>query len=380
MTAIASRIDTYLDQTPEASLEPELDLAMLRAYSIERSVDYGCALEDVLKLRRRVEQGANWVAVAQLLGADNLHRAKREREAGRPHSAATFYLFAAACFRLAQAALEDRPDERLVVYRLNVAAFSAAMEQLGHQDANVAMTYRGARHGAWLFRPAPNGAALAPCVLVWGGADGWCEAFFGSVNKFLERGLAVCLLELPGQGLARLADGAFLDASFPGMVSAALDALSARGVSSSRFGVAGHSFGGSLALRACAADARIKACCTNGGSVDMQQGFTKFPRVLRRVGRMVGDQCSDIEVLAAMAQLDLQASAAAMHTPVLCLHGGQDVLVTDTEAHSLLALRGTHSSTLMYWPEGVHCLNNHSVERDCVMADWFAKQLLEQQP
>jgi len=377
MSAPATSIDTFLDQPRRASTEPELDLAMLRAYSTERSVDYGCSLEDVLKLRRRVEQGANWVTVAHLLGLDNLHRADKARDAGRARSAAAFYLSASGCFRLAQAALENRPAQRLEVYRKNVSAFSAAMHQLGHRDARVAVTYRGARHGAWLFRPSANGAAPPPCVLVWGGADGWCEAFFGSVQRFIERGLAVCLLELPGQGLARLESGAFLDASFTGMVSTALDTLTALGVCSDNFGVAGHSFGGSLAMRACAADLRIKACCTNGGSVDMQQGFTKFPRVLRRVGHMVADGCSDAQVLAAMAQFDLLTSAAAMPAPVLCLHGGQDVLVSNAEAQSLLTLRGANPSTLVYWPEGVHCLNNHSVERDCVMADWFAAQLLD---
>jgi dienelactone hydrolase len=371
------RIDRFLDHASGPGADPELDLAMLRAYSIERSVDYGCALEDVLKLRRRVEQGASWVAVAQLLGLDNLDRAGQARAAGLAATAAAFYLYASGCFRLAQAALEDRPAERLAAYRQNVAAFSAAMDQLGHCDARVAVSFRGAQHGAWLFRPAAA-AAPPPCVLVWGGADGWCEAFFGSVPAFLERGLAVCLLELPGQGLARLEHGAFLDAAFTGMVGAAIDALSARGVARDRFGVAGNSFGGSLALRASAADARIKACCTNGGSVDMEQGFTRFPRVLRRVGRMAGDNCSDAQVLAMLAQLDVRASAAALATPVLCLHGGQDVLVTDAEAHGLVSLRGSLPSTLARWPEGVHCLNNHSVERDGVMADWFARQLLQQ--
>jgi hypothetical protein len=30
---------------------------------------------------------------------------------------------------------------------------------------------------------------------------------------------------------------------------------------------------------------------------------------------------------------------------------------------------------LEYWPMGAHCLYNHTVERNSVMADWFADQL-----
>ena len=37
---------------------------MLRSYPAERCMDYGCALEDVLKLRRRVEAGHGWDAIA----------------------------------------------------------------------------------------------------------------------------------------------------------------------------------------------------------------------------------------------------------------------------------------------------------------------------
>jgi len=373
MTAQSIRIDSYLGSTPPPSVEPELDLAMLRAYSIERSIDYGCSLEDVLKLRRRVESGSNWVEVALLLARDSTARAALERDRGRARAAAGFYLHASACYRLAQAALEERPAERLDAYQKNVAAFGSAMALLGYGNAGVDVLHRGRRHGAWLFRPDVPGSP--PCVVVWGGADGWCEAFFGSVPRFLERGLAVCLLELPGQGLARLQNGSFLDARFTDMVAATLDELAARGVAGENFGVAGHSLGGSLALRAAAMDSRIRAACTNGGSVDMKLGLTKFPRVLKRVGRMIGNDASEADVLGLIDELDLQVAVSAMPSPVLCMHGGQDVLVTDEEAHRLLALRGAYPSTYEYWPEGIHCLNNHSIERDCVVASWFAGQL-----
>lgn len=373
MSAPSIKVDGYLQAPPAPSTETGLDLAMLRAYPAGRALDYGCAPDDVFKLQRRVEGGAGWVDVALLLARDNLARAAAAD--GAAGTAASFLLHASACFRLAQAALEERPAQRLDAYRRGVDAFAAAMALSGHGGARLAVDYRGAPHGAWLYLPPDAPAGGMPCVLVCGGADGWCEAFFNGVPAFLARGLAVCLLELPGQGLARLQHGSFLDAGFGAMVSATLDTLAARGLASRGFGIIGHSLGGSLALRAAAQDARIGACCTNGGALDMREGLDKFPRALQRVARMLGDTCGAADVHRFMAALDLESAVAAMTTPVLCLQGGQDVLVGDAQAMRLLALCRAGQVSYEYWPEGVHCLYDHAAERNALAAAWFARQL-----
>lgn len=367
-------VDSWYRAQLVASTEPALDLAMLRAYSTERAMDYGCSLEDVLKLQQRVQQGAGWVNVAALLASDDLTRARAALETGAFRTAAAFYLHGAACFRLAQAALEERPDQRLAAYLDNVDAFANAMQLCGLAEARFEVRHEGTEHGAWLFQPAQRDTS-PPCVLVVGGADGWCEAFYGSVPAFLERGLAVCLLELPGQGLARLQHASYLDRSFTRMVSATLDALAPSGVANGRFGILGHSMGGSLALRASADDDRLRACATNGGSFDLARGMRKFPRVLRRLGRMIANDCPDDAVFGFIEQLDLAAVASTLPVPVLCLQGGQDPIVSDEEARQLGVLRGSLPFDYQYWPEGAHCLYNHSVERNAVVADWFARQL-----
>ena len=379
MATSSIHIDSWLQAPPGASVETGLDLAMLRAYPIGRAADYGCSLDDILKLQRRVGNGAGWVDTCLLLGADNLARAETLRHGDAGRSAAAFYLYAAACFRLAQAALEEQPERRLDVYRRNVDAFGSAMASLGHAGARLELGYRGAPHGAWLFRPdaVPSGA---PCVLVVGGADGWCEAFFTSVAAFLDRGLAVCLLELPGQGLARLQHGSFLDPAFPVMVSATLDQLAARGGLGGRFGILGHSLGGSLAMRAAAGDGRLRACCTNGGAVRPLDGLRAYPRALQRVGRMLGDHCGEADVQRFFLHLGLEQALQAMSAPVLCLQGGQDPLVSDEAAQELQALYRDDALTYAYWPEGVHCVYDHAAERNALVADWFARQLGAAQP
>lgn len=367
------RRDMFLQMPPAAVSDDALNQAMLRAYSVERSVDYGCALEDVIKLRRRVEAGHAWADVALLLADDNEHRADMALRVGQRAQAGRYQLYAAACCRLAQAGLEHDGAGRLQVYERQAGLFRKAIAH-GSNTEYFSVAYRGAPHAAWLFQPC-GAASGGPVVLVWGGADGWCEAFHGSVGAYLKWGLAVCLLELPGQGLARLRHGSMLTDDFTSMVSLTVDALVSRGMAPGRIGVLGHSAGGSLALAAAAADRRIAACCSNGGSPQMLDGLQKFPRVGQRFCHMLGHHSTADDMHRFFEQVDLQGATQRMSAELLCLHGGKDTLVEQREADLMVRLRGPAHSRLECWPEGVHCLYNHAVERNSVLSHWFARQL-----
>jgi 3-(3-hydroxy-phenyl)propionate hydroxylase len=344
------------------------DEAMLRAYGFDRAVDYGMSLDDVMLLDKRVRGGADWMQVLQRLGEDELIRATLQSTRNHAASASAFYLHAAACFRLAQAGSEDDEARRVALYERQVEAFSRGVTLSGYDATPLEFIHRGAPHRGWLVRPP---RATASCVLVWGGADGWCEAFWRSVPAFLERGMAVCLTELPGQGLARLRQGSYLDGAFTTMVSAAIDQLCALDFAPQRFGVVGHSMGGTLAMAAAAADPRIIACVSNGGNLERRAG-DQYPRATRRMERMLGPGG---DAGAFFASLDLPARLPSMPAKLLCVQGGRDVLVPDEQAHRIVALRGEGHATLAYWPGGVHCIYNHAVERNALIADWLAQAL-----
>lgn len=368
-------VDSFSECPPRRSEDAALDQAMLRAYSVERSVDYGAALEDVLKLRRWVEAGHEWVGTSLMLADDNEKRALSADHNHEPLNAIRYHAYAAACCRLAQAALETEVQHRTVIYERQAMHFKRALSGTEPSRAlSFNILHDGKPHAAWLFRPA-SFSPHSPTVLVWGGADGWCEAFYSSVQCYLEKGLAVCLLELPGQGLSRLRHGSVLGAHFKAFINLALDTLVAHGAAPDRFGVAGHSAGGFLALVAAAADRRIRACCTNGGALHPLEGFKKYPRVMERFGRLMGGAVSDGDIASLMESFELESAALNMEASLLCLHGGLDPLVESSDAQALVALRGPEA-ILVSWPEGVHCLYNHAVERNGVLARWFASQLL----
>jgi alpha-beta hydrolase superfamily lysophospholipase len=368
-------VDSFATAPPAASSDEALDQAMLRAYPIERAVDYGCLLDDVLKLHRRVAAGHGWADVALQLADDHALRSAHAQGEGQTDLAARCLLYAAACLRVGQAGLEHEPACRLQVYERQARIFSDAMQPAVTKvrAEYIEVEHQHAGHGAWLFR-APAFHDGMPTVVVWGGADGWCEAFHASVAAFIDRGLSVCLLELPGQGLARLRNGSMLGTDFTRIVSKTLDVLVGKGAAADRFGVLGHSAGGSLAIVAAATEERIRACCSNGGPAQLRN-LLRYPRVLQRFGRMLGGAITDAEVFALCDHLDVEYAAKSMRASLLCLQGGQDPLVTDEEARRLVALRGPDAAALAYWPDGAHCVYNHAFERNCVVADWLAFEL-----
>jgi pimeloyl-ACP methyl ester carboxylesterase len=348
-----------------------LDSAMLRAYTPERCIDYGCRPEDARALHAGVAAGSPWLDLACGLGeaqeAQALQAQPQDLEQAR-----RALLAASACYRVGQPALEDALVRRLALYRRATAAFGRA---LAADDAACPLQTRheGRVHGGWLF-PAPRAQARPGCVVIWGGADGWGEAFHGWVPGLHALGLAVCLTELPGQGLARLQEGAHLTRRYTGMVSALLDALSvALGPAAGRFALIGNSLGGSLALRAAADDARVAACVTNGGSLDPVSAMAAFPRGARRLCAMLGDSATPGDAQRFMAGLDLPGAARAMPAALLCVHGGQDPLVPDSEVARLQAARP--DLTLLRWDDGVHCVYNHAAERNTRVARWIAPHL-----
>ena len=155
-------VDSFAVCPPRRSEDTALDQAMLRAYSVERSVDYGAALEDVLKLRRWVEAGHEWVGTSLLLADDNEKRALSADHNHEPLNAIRYYAYAAACCRLAQAAMETEVQNRTVIYERQAMHFKRALSGTDPSRAlSFNILHNDKPHAAWLFRPASLRAAVS---------------------------------------------------------------------------------------------------------------------------------------------------------------------------------------------------------------------------
>jgi len=336
----------------------------IAAYSIARLLDNGMDYGDAWRLHARVEQGAAWIETAQALGEENLARAEKTLARGRRATARDAFRYAAMCFRFAQAEIVEDTDRKRALYRRLIDAFAQSARLDDPPTEKLSIAYRGAALSGWLVRPA---AAQAPVVFVFGGADAWRETYWISARYLVERGLAAFLVDLPGQGEARLFGRAYTTPDSHLALSAMADVFPERSL-----GLWGNSLGGYFAARAAATDARFAACCVNGGSARPAELLERFPAFIEKFRAMAGatDERSARAVFSALALEE------AVRCPVLVLHGMRDRIFLLPGAREIHDRAASADRTLRVWEDGEHCLYNYAHEKHCLVADWFAERLL----
>ncbi|MGE0517076.1 MAG: alpha/beta hydrolase family protein [Hyphomicrobiaceae bacterium] len=348
----------------------ELD-AHRRAMPLQRLLDNGVEYADAVAWHGLAERGVRWVDAGVWLAETQLRRAEAARAAGHPRSACIAFRHASACFRFAQSALTRDDDSKRALYRRLIDAFSAAAVLDPAPILKLEIPFsRGPLFG-WLLEPSDGQSSAT--VIVFGGADGWREAYFTGAAYLLERGLSVLLLDGPGQGETRLFGGVHLDIDYAAACSAALEHLQDK-FGKGPIGIWGNSMGGHLAAMAVARDARFAACCVNGGSIRPLETLDRFPRFIDKLAAMVGTTDAG-RVLAVMRHYDLTSGVDAIRCPLLVLHGGADLVFLPENGRRIYTGASSQDKTMLYWDDGDHCLYNHAHEKNCIVSDWFHDRL-----
>lgn len=344
-----------------------------RAHPESRLLAAGVEYADALALHDGVDGGRDWVDIAEELGDVNATRAVEAARSGAVRTAASWHLYAASCYRVAQAVLDDADEAKRRILRKAVDQFRLAGELADPAFDYLVIPYGTREVRGWLIRPPA--VERPPVVVVIGGFDGWREEHEFAARPLVERGMAVLLLEAPGQGETRLFGGNVLHEGFEEAFSAALDTVRADPRLGDRVGLWGNSFGGHLAAHVAIADPRFDAVCVNGGTVCPAEVLDRFPRLSGKIGAMLGtDDASAVRrVLTGMA-LEPQHLAGIV-TPLLVLHGTPDQIFLVENARRLYEGAGSASKTFREWADGEHCIYNHPHERNTVIADWFVEHL-----
>lgn len=343
----------------------QANAAHARAMPMPRMLDYGMSYADAAALHAMAEDEVPWVAAAEWLGACN---AERARAAATSPSRSRALLAASACYRFAQSAIDGDSAERKRLYRMMMDSFAAGVALLPAPPEKLALETGAGPLCGWLFEPVIGTGAM---VVVFGGADGWREAYYLLVADLLAEGLAVCLLDMPGQGESRLFHGVCLRRGFETAMDRAIRTLKQR---YARVGLWGNSLGGTLAASVAIESDAVDAVCSNSGSARPAELGEKFPRVLDRIAAMAG--ATDRETGAAtLAMLDLTGRLDRMTCPVLVLHGAQDALFSAQSVQPLHDLAGSDDRTMITWADGEHCMYSRAVERNALVAAWFGTRL-----
>jgi pimeloyl-ACP methyl ester carboxylesterase len=347
--------------------------AHMRSMGIARLIDNGVSYADAIALHRLAGENVDWVDAGKWLGDRNLALAEQSRAAGFSRIAAERYLHACACYRFAQSAFTFDGEEKKQIYRKVVDCFREAMSLLEWGAQKLELPCRDGMLCGWLL--FPPGVVKPPVVMAFGGADGWRESYFTAGLPMLHEGIAICLLDGPGQGESRLFHGLHLHEDFAMDFAVAIRHLASHPRLSGKVGVFGNSLGGTIAATLAAELGEVDACCVNGGSVSPSESSDRFPRGLDKIGAMMGTD--DREVARRFVErMDLRARAASIRCPLLILHGGMDQLFTVESAQAIHDTASSAFKQMILWDDGEHCVYTHAFERNAFIAEFFATHLL----
>ena len=232
----------------------------------------------------------------------------------------------------------------------------------------IDVPWRGGPLSGWLI----PGSAPAPVVLQLCGISGSREEYEAGSRYLTARGLGAALVDAPGQGETRLLGGLHFDEHAIDAVRALVDAVAAHPACDGRIGVWGNSAGGWLAVLAAAADPRVAACCVTGGTDRPTEVLDRYPRFVAELQRMTGRDDPD-DARAVFDRLAIDADVLRdVRCPLHVVHGTPDRIFRVDGARRIHA--GAHSpdKTLSEFPDGDHCVTNHSHEKHALVADWFA--------
>ncbi|MFD5466281.1 alpha/beta hydrolase family protein [Kitasatospora sp. NPDC127059] len=306
----------------------------------------------------------DWPAAFGAVGRRYLAEAGRAAAEGRTVTAGTGYRRAARWFHAA--GLLPHPD-RAAAARLAAEADDAMRRSLALLEPD-ARRVEGEGFAGWLRRPAADGGAGAPVVLVVPGMDSSKEEFHLLTGALLDRGAAVLAMDGPGQGV--LAAGSAPEPDYHRVVGRALDALAAHeGLDLARTAVVGLSMGGHYAAKAAAHEPRLRAAVTVSGPYRLD--WDALPPF---VTETLVQRCGGPEAARAFAdRLDLTALAPTITLPLLVVEGGEDRIPGVTNA-TVLAEHAPNAELLLV-PHGNHLLGTALPDWLPTTADWLTGRL-----
>jgi esterase/lipase len=358
--------------------------ALRRAVPITRMVDYGVALGDALQVHEAAadETRPAWDDTCERLALKHIRLARLAGEAGHRLTSAQAWRAASALLQCAHLAFNDDRPRKKALYR----RASEAMQQhaaLSDDLVASALPAGAGRVFAWVVRPrtqamhpmqpAPSVLPLGPfhsAVVVLGGLSGWGASYLDMGRALAARGILAVLGEGPGQGLARMQEGLYLNAANLPLFSVFVDHATSLGAR--RVGVWGNSFGGLVAAHLAVRDTRIEAACINGAP--MAPTLPDF-RTAREQMQAAFGASPEAELAAHAAALALDARRHRTDAAMLVVQGGRDPLVPLGSQEEFLALSSSTMRSCCTWSDGEHTIYNHAQERNNRVADWFAEQL-----
>lgn len=305
--------------------------------------------ETLGQIRRADGWASGWLETAQRYLGDS----RRQVSAGNIPEAAQARQVAALCYHAAQV---FSPSDPRTVRQCRAAAASLFTQGLPHLHPHARhlwVPWRTRSLPAYFQVPEPSDTP-AGLVVMLNGASMSKEETFGWSARFLERNYAVLDLDSPGTGEATgVADAAgdqddIIDGVFTLFANEP-------GVDLGRVVVVGTSLGANQAIRVAAHERRVMAVVAVTPPYDPARWLHRASPLLQMElgllagGKAVPHKWDEVD------DFSLVDVAPSVRQPVLIFGGGRDVIVPPNEAQLLATALGDRA-TLVWYPQGGHCL------------------------
>lgn len=345
--------------------------ATIRTVPMDRAIPNGFDLIDYLKLMADYESGGDYADSCIGIGDAARTYAENALRDGHLHTARTFFLNAAAAYRVGQYTIVPDIEKKLNIYRKLIACYSEAAKLYTPHIEKIEIPYKGRNMAGWLRMPEKIYGRV-PIIISIGGADGWREEHHNYSDFYAERGMAYLMIDGPGQGEARLFNKLYMELDNEEALNEIVEHVSGDN-RFSKIGMIGYSFGGYLAARAAAISSKLDACVVNGGSYSPREILNFIPHFTGVFSALTNKNGEELEKF--INGMTLEGYAERITCPLLLNHGKPDPLFAASGIQRIYEEASSSNKTIKLWDDGNHCVTNHATEVITMITDWFSDTL-----
>jgi fermentation-respiration switch protein FrsA (DUF1100 family) len=317
-----------------------------------------------------------WLHLAERI--DDLGR--QAEAAGHPITARDHYLRACSYYRWAEFFLLPEDPRRTHTFERCVGCFRAAGRHFTVPLEQVEVPYEGTSLPGYFYPAMTPVGQKAPGLVYVAGADVLKEElYFLGGKAAIERGLALLVVDMPGQGETLRHRGIVSRPDYEVPVGAAIDYLEGRPeVDGGRIALLGRSFGGYYAARAAAFEKRLAACAIFGALYDGADLYDTYPPIRNQLRWLTG--AKDLEdARERLKAFSLNGVVDKISCPLLVVHGEDDHLVPAWHAQRTHDEARTEKQLILYRrgePGAIHCSYGGFPYTIPALLDWLTDRLL----
>jgi len=330
---------------------------------------------DYTRIVERVGQGEDHVKVCEELGDKSYAYAEEELRKGHKETARIFFINAATVYRIGEYDIVDITDERLRIYGKLLDSYSRGIQLYENMSVEkVELPYKNSKMSGWMMIPK-QASTDVPVVVATGGLTGFKEEVHTIAMSLIERGVAVLLIDGPGQGESLYFNKCYYEIEHEKAYNVILDYVLSRKDIGEKIGIFGASFGGYLVARVAGfLSDKLAGCVSRGGSYNPKEMIHVYPYSLEKLAIRFGKDKEYVKDHL-LDKMTLEGIAEKITCPLLIIHNEQDPLYSVEGVKRTYKEASSIDKTIKIYPGIDHCATFDATEVHRYLVDWFADRL-----